>query len=97
ESDVWLRLGEFCATNGECRRAEDAFQRVLQVLEGAENAHSDRIAAALNDLAKVYINQGEYSKARPLCRRALAVLESVYDPHHPSLADVHETLARLRP
>ncbi|MHC4750205.1 MAG: tetratricopeptide repeat protein, partial [Planctomycetota bacterium] len=47
------------------------------------------------NLAKVYINQGKYSEAQSLCSRALDTLESIFDEHHPNVADVLETLVQL--
>jgi hypothetical protein len=43
----------------------------------------------------VYINQGKYSEAQSLCSRALDTLESIFDEHHPNVADVLETLVQL--
>jgi tetratricopeptide (TPR) repeat protein len=67
----------------------------LKVFEGSQGTNSDRTAIALNSLAKVYINQGKYSKAQSLCRRALDIFESIFDKYHPNVADVLETLVQL--
>jgi len=53
------------------------------------------IAIALNNLAKVYIIQGKYSKAQNLCGRALEIFENIFDEYHPSVVDVLETLVQL--
>jgi tetratricopeptide (TPR) repeat protein len=43
----------------------------------------------------VYIHQGQYAKAQSLCRRALDILQSIFDEYHPKVADVLETLVQL--
>ena len=94
EIDVRIKLGEFYLSNKEYIKAEGAFQKVLTILESAENPHNDRAAIALNNLAKLYIDQGRYSEAQPLCHRALSLLESNYQ-NHPSVADVLAVLIQL--
>jgi len=95
EADVRIRLGEFYVSSKEYRKAEEAFQKALTILESTESPHNDRTAIALNNLAKLYIDQGKHSEAQPLCQRALVMLESIYDQDHPSVADVLEILVRL--
>jgi hypothetical protein len=46
-------------------------------------------------MAKVCINQGRYTEAEPLCRRALDILKTIFDEYHPSVADVLETQVQL--
>ena len=95
ESDVWIRWGEFYISSKEYHKAEDAFQKALHILQSAESAHGDRMATALNNLAKIRIEQGRFSQARPLCRKALNILEGVHEQNHPRMADVLETLVQL--
>ncbi len=64
-------------------------------MKNSHGTNNDRTAIALNGLAKVYINQGKYSKAQNLCGRALDILENIFDEYHPSVADVLETLVEL--
>jgi tetratricopeptide (TPR) repeat protein len=43
----------------------------------------------------LYRNQGEYAKAEPLCKRALAIREKAFGPDHPDVAQSLENLAGL--
>jgi len=38
------------------------------------------VATSLNNLAGLYVNQGEYTKAEPLLKRALAIREKALGP-----------------
>ena len=49
----------------------------------------------LNSLAAVYFAQGQYPKAEPLCKRALAIGEKALGPNHPDLVTSLENLAKL--
>jgi hypothetical protein len=65
------------------------------MLESSTGAGDDRAAIVINSLARVHLSRGRYAEAEQLCNKALAVLESVFDEHHPSVADVLETLIKL--
>ena len=43
----------------------------------------------------VYIRQGKYSEAEPLCQRALAIDEKALGPNHPNVATNLNNLAEL--
>jgi hypothetical protein len=45
------------------------------------------------ELALLYDAQGPYSEAEPLSQRALAILEKVLEPEHPSTRTVLENYA----
>jgi tetratricopeptide (TPR) repeat protein len=94
EADVWIGWGEFYALNKEYSKAEEACQKGLKMLDNVESDHNRRVALALHNLARIYIDQGRYSEAQPPCHRAVVLLESVYDQDHPIVADVLETLVK---
>ncbi|QNI71996.1 tetratricopeptide repeat family protein [Cyanobium sp. NS01] len=52
-------------------------------------------ANVLNNLALLYVNQAEYSKAEPLYERALAIWEKRLGPEHPTTAIGLNNLAGL--
>jgi tetratricopeptide (TPR) repeat protein len=56
--------------------------------------HPD-VAYALNDLAKLYMEQGSYEEAVPLYERALHIWEQAWGSEHPEVADDLEHLAEL--
>jgi hypothetical protein len=41
------------------------------------------------------MEEGKYTEAQNLCRRALDILDGISGEDHPKVADVLETLARL--
>jgi CHAT domain-containing protein len=64
-------------------------------LEKALGPDHPRLAAALNNLAKVYQAQERYADAEPLIKRALAIGEKALGPSHPRFANVLNHLADL--
>ncbi|MFN3918930.1 MAG: tetratricopeptide repeat protein, partial [Methylohalobius sp.] len=56
--------------------------------------HPD-VATSLNNLAALYKAQGDYAKAEPLYKRALAIWEKAFGPDHPNVATLLENLAGL--
>jgi len=44
------------------------------------------VATSLNNLAELYYIQGQYAKAEPLHKRALAIREKALGPNHPDVA-----------
>ena len=70
---------------------EDA-QRGVEATEGAESA---ALAKALNHLGFLVYRRGDYTQARPLWERALAIGEKVLGPEHPNTANSLNNLAGL--
>jgi tetratricopeptide (TPR) repeat protein len=54
-----------------------------------------RLPSTLNRLAQVYHDQGEFSKAEPLYKRSLALVEKNLGPAHPDVAANLNNLATL--
>ena len=53
------------------------------------------MATDLNNLAKLYDDQGQYLQAEPLNKRALEIFEKALGPDHPNVATSLENLAAL--
>ena len=53
------------------------------------------VATSLNNLAALYKSLEEYTKAKPLHKRALAIREKVFGPEHPDVANSLNSLAEL--
>ena len=53
------------------------------------------MAVSLHNLAGLYFEQEQYTKAEPLYRRALEIREKVLNPNHPDLATSLENYALL--
>lgn len=54
-----------------------------------------RLPVTLNQLADLYLKQGKYSLAEPLCRRSLALREKSLGPNHLLVATSLVNLAAL--
>ena len=46
------------------------------------------MAANLNNLAGLYLDQGKYEEAEPLYQRSLMILEKAVGPEHPNVVKV---------
>jgi len=53
------------------------------------------VATSLNNLAALYKTQGDYAKAEPLYKRALAIFEKALGPNHPDVAQSLGNMATL--
>ena len=53
------------------------------------------MATSLNNLAGLYDSLGDYAKAEPLYKRALAIWEKALGPDHPDVATSLNNLAAL--
>ena len=53
------------------------------------------MAASLNNLAALYVTQGQYAQAEPLYKRSLAIREKALGPDHPDVATSLENMAAL--
>ena len=56
--------------------------------------HPD-VATSLNNLAVLYLDQGQYAQAEPLYQRSLAIWEKALGPEHPNVATSLNNLALL--
>ena len=55
----------------------------MAIREKALGPEHPDTAASLNNLAALYYAMGDYAKAEPLYRRALAIYEKALGPEHP--------------
>jgi tetratricopeptide (TPR) repeat protein len=96
-SDNWKSLieeGNAAYANGKIPEAEVKF---LAAMELAENFSDDdpRLALSLNNLAAIYHEEGKYTMAEPLYKRALDIREKLYGGKHADIALNHHNLALL--
>src|SRR5947199_336002 len=61
-------------------------QEALAIREKALGPEHADVAHSLNNLAKLYDNQGRYAEAEPLYQHCLAILEKALGPEHPNVA-----------
>ncbi len=78
-------------------RYAEADQYLTVALKQAEKfgEQDARLATSLNNLASLYQDQGKYTQAEPLYKRALARREKVLRLDHPDVATTLEIYAEL--
>ena len=82
-------------TRGGTPRPSRSSKRALAIREKALGPDHPDVAASLNNLATLYIDQGRYAEAEPLLKRALAIREKALGPDHPDVAQSLHNLAVL--
>lgn len=80
---------------GDVRQAFPHYKTALSIMESSEEDTDKSILAALRALSRLYARQGEYSRAEPLLRRAIAIQERTARTNPSDLAKDFDSLARL--
>lgn len=93
---LWLLQAKICQADGDMAQAKLLLDKSLRVAENQADTGRLTESEVLTELGRFYLQNKEYSKAEPLCRRALDILDGLFDEHHPRIADVLETLSQLR-
>jgi tetratricopeptide (TPR) repeat protein len=78
------------------KEATTLLTRALALLESASPPDEYRIALALDDLARVYVNLGKYVEADALYRRALGIHERINRANDIEWAETLEHFAALQ-
>jgi tetratricopeptide (TPR) repeat protein len=81
-----FRCGVYLRERGDYREAEALALTALALLEEVLGPQNAEVAAALHELAIVYIHEGRYGEASPHIERALAIREAALGPEHPDVA-----------
>ena len=96
------RCRGFAEQSGELLRrsrpyadAEPLYKRSLAIREKALGPDHPAVAAALNNLALLYHQQGRHADAEPLYRRSLAIREKAFGPDHPDITNSLNSFALL--
>ena len=76
-------------------KAEPLFQQAQAIYEKALGPDHPSLATTLNNLARLYTDQGRYAEAEPLYQQARAIQEKALGPDHKDLAITLSNLARL--
>lgn len=96
-SENWKNLveeGNSSYEKGKIPEAELKFQAALAEAEKF-GEHDPRLALTLNNLAAMYHEQGKYTMAEPLYKRALDIRVFIHGEVHPDIALNHHNLALL--
>lgn len=75
--------------------AERLFRRALAVKEVGIGPDSPDVATTLNNLARLYTDEGRLEEAIPLLERSLAIQEKALDTEHPLLGRTLRSLAAV--
>jgi tetratricopeptide (TPR) repeat protein len=86
-ADAAFFLGSSLYGQGKYRESAQAYERCLQLREGDP--------VVMSGTALSLAHSGEYARAEPLYRRALAIDEKTLGPDHPTVATVLSNLAAL--
>lgn len=93
----WQRhydAGKASYEHGQYAVAEKQFLAALKEAQGF-GPDDLRLAKSLNNVGAVYAVEGKYSKAEPLYKRSLAILEKTLGAEHPDVATCLENYGAL--
>src|SRR5262245_56195107 len=97
QDDIWTTqsaAGVKALDAGKYKEAEKHFLAALEIAEKFD-ATDFRLARSLNNLSALYLAQGRYPEAEPLCKRAVEMIEIALGPEDPEVANNLNTLAAL--
>ena len=97
QQDLYNTLNKKLATLYKSGRTEDAIivaKEALQVAEKTFGPDHPYVSASLNNLALLYITQGQYEKAEPLYERSLKIAEEHLGKDDPKLAGILENMVK---
>ncbi|MEA2362030.1 MAG: hypothetical protein QOD71_1175 [Thermoleophilaceae bacterium] len=91
--DTLLRYGRFLVEKGSLTHAEDTFMQLRDLAR--QRDRPGWVVASVNNLAKVYIAQGDMRSAEASYREALELRETTLGPDHGDVALSLNDLAQL--
>lgn len=92
QADFICVLASLCEYVAEYKRAEELFQKGLQICGNVFGWNHPNTAAFYNNLAYVYFKQGKYEKAEELYRRSLQINKRAFGEEHPDVATNYDNL-----
>ena len=97
QQDQYNKLNKRLATLYKSGKTEDAIMVAKEALQVAEKTFGPKhpyVSASLNNLALLYIAEGQYEKAEPLYERSLKIAEEHLGKDDPKLAGILENMVR---
>ncbi len=76
---LYTNMGEVYAQEQKYEYAQQCLKKGLELAEKAYGNNSLEVVPALIDLAQMHVHQGNYAKAQPLFKRALAIVDKPDD------------------
>ena len=90
---ILLELGRLAEYSGELKRAREYYERSIELYGKHGLGRKSEMASAMNDLAGLSLQQGDYPGAAKLYRSALAIDKSALGVDHPQVALHIQSLA----
>ena len=94
-ANVYSELGSVYYDQGRTRDAVDEFLRTLEINRRLLAPDDPALAIDFNNVASLYEEIGDYARAEPMMREALAIVEQVPEDHALELANYRQNLGRL--
>jgi CHAT domain-containing protein len=82
-------------SQGDWKAAIAQYEKALVLAPHVFGEKDQNTAAIMNNLAGMYQQMGQYSKAEPLLQRSLKIYEDKFGKHHPEVAQSLTNLAAL--
>jgi len=96
DAAAWMPLlVETLYRKGMLDDALETAERNLEVLRDLHGSEHPDVAEALNNVAVIVQEQGDFAAARPLLEESLAMRERLHPPGHDAIAEASINLARL--
>ena len=89
---AWLKLAVLFQNAAQYRQSERAYRRAIALLKSGDSA---TLADAMDRMGTMYAECGEFSKAEPLERKALAIRESAHDALGAGISHAHLSVLLL--
>jgi len=89
------KVAQYLSARARSAEAEPLYQRAMQIREQTLGPDHLDVASSLNELAGLYLDQGQYVRAEPLFQRALQIREQTLGPDHALVARALNNLALL--
>ncbi|WP_415846536.1 tetratricopeptide repeat protein, partial [Vibrio aerogenes] len=68
------------------------YERALAIREASLGESHPDVATSLNNLAGLYLSQGQYQEALPLVQRALNIMKDILGAAHPNTVIIANNL-----
>lgn len=88
-------MGAYLHGRADYSAAELLYKKALEIFEKQFGRDHPFVAKCLNNLAKLYYDQGNYIAAEPLYRKALEIVEKEFGKNDPDVATCLNNLASL--
>lgn len=89
---AWLKLAVLLQDSGKYRESEDAYRRTIELLRAPDPL---TVADVFDHMGTMYVQSGQFSKADPVERHALAIREHEQDKLGSGVSHMHVAMLLL--